>query len=269
MFRKHKIIVLAFLFGLLFVSINAMPTHALSDDFPIGLNLNYVLGWDLPPNQYESRITYSFLRWIDQESLTVEYEQDNTTYVRNFHEILLPGPDRPPLWMDISTWSVGDYVELSGRYYPIIMMEDRIVGPRGTHECFRLEVVFQTIDRECASSFWYHAQMGLLVDYTRVDRDILSYEMIEGHSGLLIDGNFLQFNPPTFTVQEPTQTTTTTTTTTTTITTTTTSTASETTSQNRQSVQPSMNIIVALSVGIVIECIIIVLIFMRKKSSNT
>ncbi|MFW9975856.1 MAG: hypothetical protein ACFFDQ_11345 [Candidatus Thorarchaeota archaeon] len=50
--------------------------------------------------------------------------------------------------------------------------------------------------------------------------------------------------------------------------TTTTSTTSETTRQNSIHEQPSMNIRVILSVGIVIECIIIVLSIIRKHSSN-
>ncbi len=267
MFRKHKIILLAFMFGLIFLSINVIPTHAQSDDFPLGLNITYVVGVDFPPSHYEYQSTYDFIRWIDQENLIVEFEINGTTDVAPFHEIHLPGPAHPPLWMNVSTWSVGNTIEISGVYYPIIMMEDIFLGPPGTHECFRLERVFQADGRENASSFWYHAELGLLVDYLRVDMDIASNEMIEAHTAFVIDGNVDQFDPPTFTKPEPTQTTTTTTPTTTSTTTSTTMLSEQTSPTSTAGITTfsGASLTFTLGIGIIFEILIIIEMVRKRK----
>jgi hypothetical protein len=258
--------VLAFMFGLILLTNYVVQTHASQvDNFPIGLNITYVVGVDIPLFHNEYQTTYDFIRWIDQENLTVEFENDYTIRVKQFPEIRLPGPAQPPLWMDVSSWSLGDTVEISGIGYPIILMEDYLIPGVGTCESFRLESVVQANGRENASSFWYHAQLGLLIDYLRVDMDISSNEMIVAYTDFIIVSNFPQFNPPTFTLPEPTQTTSTTTTTSTSTTvlpdqTTTPSPTSTTTS----GIVPPVGLTEMLGVGIIVEILIIIIIVRRR-----
>lgn len=275
MLGKHKIVVFAFMFGLILLSNYVVPTYAQPDDFPIGMNLTYVVVVDIPsvPLHTEVWNEYEFIRWIDQENLTVEYEIGFVTFIKRFHEILLPGPDLPPLWMDVSTWNVGDTIEISGSYYPIIIMESMFIGPPGSVLCFRLETVVEANNRENATSFWYDAQLGLLVDYTRMDIDIPSDEMIKANLVFLVDGNFNEFNPPTFTVPVTTTTTTTTTIppdTTTTSTTTTTyppdqTTTTPTTSTARSMIIPLVGLNEVFGIGIMIEVIVIILVLRQRK----
>jgi hypothetical protein len=263
------------MFGLILLNHNVIPAHAQYDDFPIGMNLTYVVVVDIPPSLHtEVWNDYDFIQWEHQDNLTVEYEIDTISFVRPFHEIRLPGPDFPPLWMDVSTWSVGDRIEISGHEYPIIMMEDVFTGPPGLYECFRLEAVFVTEDRQNATSFWYHAELGLLLDYLRTDEELPSNDRIRSDSTFVVDGNFHYFDPPTFTVPQPSAMTTTTITTTippeTTGTTTITTQPQQTTTTTSATVrgfEPPVGLTEIFVVGIAIE-LFVILIFIRTKMNS-
>lgn len=274
MLRKRDFVVFAFMIGLIFLSNNITPVHAQPENFPIGLNITYVVAVDTPDLHNEYQYTFDFIRWIDQENLTVEYEVNQLSRVLPFHEIHMLGPDRPPLWMDVSSWSVSDTIEISGIGHPIISMEDYMVSGVDRCDTFRLESVVQANGRENATSFWYHAQLGLLIDYLRVDVDIPSNSLIMAYTDFIIDSNFDQFNLPTFTVPVPTQTTSTPSTTTST-TDTTTSTPSfpppgQTTTSNPISTTtsadaPTVGLTEILGVGIIIEILIILELVRRRK----
>jgi hypothetical protein len=263
--RKERV-VLTLIIGIILLSVWSEPIDAQYDDFPIGMNLTYVVFTAIPGHDYEVQNVYEFIQWIDIDNLIVEYEIDTVSQTKPFNEICLPGPDHPPLWMDVSTWSIGDRIEISGREFPIIMMEDAFTGASGTHECFRLETIVQANDRQNGTTFWYHAELGLLLDYLRTDEVISTYELIKMSSTFVIGGNFNPYNPPTFTVPQPTTTIPPDTTSTTTTTTTPPpqTTTSGTTSPTPRADEAPIDLTETFVIGIAIE-LFVILIFVRSR----
>ena len=203
--------VLAFMVGLIFLSNYVTPIHAQPDDFPIGMNLHYITTvFQPPPSQFDYHTIYNFTQWIDQDGLLVEYGKDSALIVDPFHEIRLNLPEQPLLWMNVSTWQLYDVIEMSGFEYRFVLVEDMFFGALGDIECIRLEYILESGGLENATSLWYHSQLGILLDYLHSVTEI-GGSALQIISSFILESNFDQFNPPTFTVPEPTQTTSTTT----------------------------------------------------------
>jgi len=256
------------MFGLFLLSTNTVLVNAQaqSDDFPIGMYIEYIVYNEIsssPGSTYSIR--YDFMRWIDQEDLIVEYEKDSVEYSESLTEICLDGPIRPSLWMDISAWQVGDDIEISGRLYALISISSYSITPSDYFEIFRLEYSNSVSSIHQFSSLHYHRQLGILVTYYYHAYDSEDSSLVEHYDGSILTSNFTQYNPPTFTVPEPTQSTTTTTSTTpstSTSTSTTTSTTQTTRSSTTSTITllgiPQSPLTVIMEIGIFIEVFIII-----------
>ncbi|MFW9974187.1 MAG: hypothetical protein ACFFDQ_02825 [Candidatus Thorarchaeota archaeon] len=265
---NHKIILFVLVLGFIFLSNQVGVTHASqADDFPIGMYLQYHVYNEIPPSTFEYNIRYDFIQWIDRESLLIKYEKDSVTNIAPLPGIRLISPDLPPLWMDVSLLQLGQMIEISGTNYDILIKEDYFLPGYGYYECFRLEYIIQENGRENASSLWYHGQLGILCDYLRVDMDIEANEMIEALNVFVLESNFNQYSPPTFTTTTSTTTTATTVITTTSPTSTTSPT--QTTSSGMSTTTPAtvspIILTEILGLGIIIEIIIIVVLLQRKR----
>jgi len=264
---KNRIILLAIIVGLIIVSYNVGPTHAQVDGFPIGMNLSYITNvfFQYTPEIPEYEITFDFIQWADQDNLVVEYDLDSVRYNQSFLEVRLPLAERPYLWMDVTSWSLYEIIEISGIYYQIIQIVDHFMGTFGDIECFRLEYILSDEAWENATDLYYHTELGLLLDYTHWVESIPgNWSRI--YSSFVLSGNFNVFNPPTFTIPPPDTTTTTTSTTTTTTTTTPydPTTSPTATSTPTPDSSPSIGTDILLGVGISIE-LLIVIIFVRAR----
>ncbi len=268
MFQRWKIVLLSMAIGLILFCANTCPiSNAQGDDFPIGLNMQYNIAvyiddpLDYPDYDYD--ITYDFTRWIDKENNVVEYSRNHdgvsATFVQSLSDVNVDLPGNPPIWRNVATWEISDMYNLSGINYEVHhMVHTTTTG--GYYQWFLLWNVTQIGNLTMKTMLGYHSVLGILVDYDRETNSTDGSSPYENTDLFLLDTNLYNYCPLLDDLQ--------TTTTTTTTTMTTTSTTIETTSQNSIPEQPSLNITVILSFGIVIESIIIVLIMMRKQSSN-
>ena len=206
---NHKAAIFVIVMGLVLLGCHIVPAHAQREDYPIGMNLVYITNvfFQYAPAIPEYEIKYDFIRWIDEDSLHVEYEQDSMMCNQSFLDVRLPMPELPRLWLNVSTWELWDTIEMSGFLYRFVVIEDMFFGTLGTHECYRLEYILESDGFENATSLWYHSITGTLVEYLH------STAKTDGtwswnYNSFVLDGNFHHFNPPTFSVPQPTTTTT-------------------------------------------------------------
>lgn len=192
---------MAFVFGILLLSVWVMPTDAQRDDFPIGMNLLYITNvfFQYTPEIPEYEITYDFIRWTNLSTLQLEYERDSVNYNQSFLEVRLPLAEQPYLWMDVSTWDLYHVIQISGIQYQIIQIVDHFMGTFGDVECFRLEYILEQDGWENATDLYYHTQLGLLLDYTHWETSV-SGNWSRIYSSFVLSGNFNVFNPPDFVI---------------------------------------------------------------------
>ncbi|TFG30319.1 hypothetical protein EU528_08455 [Candidatus Thorarchaeota archaeon] len=271
MFHKRKIKILAFVLTLFFLCFNVKLVHAQAqpDNFPIGLYVVYTADSHIPPGEEEIyTIGYEFKEWVNQDTLLIEYEKDGITYIEHLWAIYHDGPEHPPIWLDVSLLHTQSVFTFSGYLYHYVGIEE-LWTPGLQEDCYRLEYSITVNGMENWSIVYYHCETGILVDYIHAAfyEDYSPRELyLEEISGT----NLGAFNPPTFTVTEQAQTSTTTTiiTTSTTQNPETPVTTSTTTGLGTTSPMSITSTTVFLSIGVVIECIIIVLIFSRRDQYN-
>ena len=260
---------LASIFELIFLSINFTPANAQAqpDNFPIGMYIVYTVDSQIPPvkeNIYT--IGYDFRQWIDQESLLVEYEKENVTYIDPLFGICLDGPEHPPIWIDVSLFQSPSVFVFAGINYTYTIIEEIWCGSLGDQECFRLEYLRQERGMENWSIVYYHCETGMLLDYTHAAYDLNEDTLIEGYSEFIFGTNLDEFNPPTITMPEPTTTTPTTTSTSTATTSSSTqTTSSSTTSATTSAIASPVGLSEMLALGIIVEIIIIFVLLEKKR----
>jgi hypothetical protein len=271
--RRTKVAGLSLLLGMLLVFQIGLTTVIAQDaEFPVDLVVNYefwINHWIPEETPIGITLEYSITDWIDKENLTVEYYLNSSRFEDRLNNIKIETTDYPPIWTNVSTWEVGNTIQLSGLDYAVAQKTFFKWVPQTDYfECYKLERGFLYSNLFNSTSIFYEVNLGLLVGFFKsVGRtdDGSSYYPIHTVDVGIIETNFDLFQSL---IEDPYGTSTTSTTTTTPSTTTmTTSPTSETTIQISEPTQfPMNNTIVALSVGIVIECIIAVLLIIRKQS---
>ena len=262
MFQRRKVVLLSMSIGLILFGASAYPISiAQSNNFPIGLYMNYdisvyiddLLGY--PDNEYG--ITYNFTRWIDKENNVVEYLRNfdgvSATFVRSLTDVNLDLPGNPPIWRNVSTWEISDMYELSGVNYEV---HKKLTG--GEYESFLLWNVTQSGNVTMKTMLRYHWVLGILVDYNRETNSTDGSHQYERFDLFLLDTNLFNYCPP-INYSQPT--------------TSATSTPSTSQPYTTPITTPDINgpiftlpsMTVFLSVGIVMESIIIVLLFSRRQ----
>jgi hypothetical protein len=272
---RTKVTVLSLLFGMLLIfQIGFATVNAQGMEFPIDLTVNYdfwINHWIPGETPIGSTLEYSITDWVDKENLTVEYYLNSSRFEDRLNNIKIDTTDYPPICTNVSTWKVSDAVQLSGISYTVVQKTYFKWVPQTDYfECYKLERgLLYSSNLFNSTSIFYEANLGLLVGFFKSimqTDDGSSYHPIHAVQVGILGTNFGLFHPL---VADPYGTTTTTIPTPTTTTTTTTSTTSETTSQNSRPSQPTLNVTFVISVGIIIECIIIVVLLKRKQSTNT
>lgn len=272
---RTKATVLSLLFGMLLVfQIGFITVNAQGMEFPIDLTVNYefwINRWIPGETPVGCTLEYSITDWVDKENLTVEYYLNSSRFEDRLNNIKIDTTDYPPIWTNVSTWTVYDTVQLSGISYTVVQKTYFKWIPQTDYfECYKLERgLLYSSNLFNSTSIFYEANLGLLVAFSKSimqTDDGSNYYPIHAVQLGIIGTSFGLFHPL---VEDPYGATTTTPTPTAT-TSTTTSTTSETISQNSKPSLPVIDDTTAIiSVGIVIECIIIVVLLIRKQSTNT
>jgi hypothetical protein len=267
MFRKKcKILLIAFMFGLIFVSSNVTRVQAQAqvDNFPIGLYIVYTVDQD--HDIYNIR--YDFREWVNRETLLIEYELDDVTYIEHLYEIHLDGHEHPPIWLDPSLFETQSIFTFSGYPYHYVGIETHWV-PGIEEDCFRIEYSITDGSMENWSILYYHCETGIMVDYIHAAFYEPGVERA-GYMNEIYGTNLDEFNPLTITIPE--------TGTTTTSSPTTTSPTSTTTSYQQTSTPPNnpttssistgnlqiTSLSPVLGFGVVVEIIVIIFILQRR-----
>jgi len=260
MSKRFRITLLSTIIGLLLLGSIACPTvDAQGNDYPIGLRMQYNIAvyiddpLDYPDYDYD--ITFNFTRWIDEENNVVEYSRNHdgvsATFVQSFSDVHVDIPGNPPIWNDVATWEISDMYEFSGVYYEVHRM---VTG--GSYEWFLLWNVTQSANLVIRTMLGYHSPLGILVDYDRETNSTDGSSPYEKSDLLLTHTNLYDYYPLINDSPPATSTTSTT------------STSQPTSTSDISGPNtnlPLLSMDVFLSVGIVIESIIIVLLFSRRQ----
>ncbi|TFG30318.1 hypothetical protein EU528_08450 [Candidatus Thorarchaeota archaeon] len=201
MFRKHKITILAFMFGLIFLGMNIMSAAAQAqpDNFPIGMYIEYRVRSDVATGiDYNFTVSYEIIQWVDQERLIVKARLNNHWEDVDFTSIRLGCPGYPRLWLDVSTWQLQDYYLHEGLLYEIANKEQVWIPDIGNQECFRLESVTANDDIRSTTTHWYHQHLGILIDSQNVIEDLEVSSWVEVYNQSILGSNLDEFNPPSF-----------------------------------------------------------------------
>jgi hypothetical protein len=269
MFQRWKVVLLSTSLGLILFIANAFPVSiAQTNNFPIGLYMNYNIAvyiddpLDYPDNEYD--ISYNFMSWINKENNVVEYSRNfdgvSGTFVRSLTDVHIEIPGNPPIWRNVTTWKIGDMYNLSGISYKVHhMVTTTVTG--GYYEWFLLWNITQSGNPVNKTMLGYHSHLGILVDYDRETNSTDGSSRFEKQDLFLLGTNLYDYYP-LITHSTPT------TSTTSTISTSQPTTTPITTSDINGPIFTLPSMTVFLSVGIVVESIIIVLIMMRKQSSH-
>lgn len=270
MFLERKIIAILLMFGFLFLGSNIMQVQAQAqpDNFPIGLYVVYTADSQIPPGEENIyTIRYDFREWVNQDTLLIEYEKEDVTYVEHLGEIYLDGYEHPPIWLDVSLFQTQSVFTFSGCHYHYVGVETHWV-PGLEEDCFRIEYSIIDSGMENWSMLYYHCETGIIVDYTHA-AFYEDYSLRELYMNEILGTNLDEFNPLTITMPESTQTTTTTSSSTTSTTTTTYQGQTSlppypTTRSTTSDFAPPTGLSVIFGFGIIVEIIIIILIVNSK-----
>jgi len=207
---------------------------------------------------YDYDIIYNITSWVDKENYIVEFvcnnDGDADTYVRTLSDINMDLPGYPPIWKNVTTWEINEMHGISGINFEVTNK----VRYGTTGEWFILWNVTENANMTIKTLLGYHSSLGVLIDYWREMNSTnggFTYECLD----LLLTNTNLDNYYPQFDDSTPT-------TTTSSQPTTTHITTSDINGPNTNLALPTMNVF--LSIGIVIESIIIVLLFSRKQQST-
>ncbi len=262
MFQRWKVVLLSMSIGLILFGANAYPVSiAQNNDFPIGLYMKYNITV-YPDNPlepgYDYDIVYNITSWVDKVNYIVEFvcnnDGDAHTYVRALFDINMGLPGYPPIWRNVTTWEINDMYSISGINYEV----HNKVRYGTTGEWFILWNVTENANMTIKTLLGYHSSLGVLIDYWRETNSTNGGPTYECLDLLLTNTNLDNYYSLT---NDSTPTTSTTSTTSTSQPTTTPITTSDI--NGPSFALPSMEVF--LSVGIVIESIIIVLLFSRRQ----
>ncbi|MFX1576947.1 MAG: hypothetical protein ACFFCF_07215 [Promethearchaeota archaeon] len=200
----------AVLLGFSFLLFHLSLIQCVSASYPVGLILKYHISDDFQGDWDEQFTILEEAPECGQSILFIEFSSTlenslhghlylNTSSWNLIHVdgTVADSPLQPPLWVDTSTWHIGDTIHLptySGTY---LVSSEYVSLSFGTFLCWRIQsVAWFSIDddyQQCTQNWYFHYSEGILIKYTY---ELLpSQHAIYSHKSTreLSTTNFLQY----------------------------------------------------------------------------